>query len=279
MMSRGINLMIFATLAFCLFVLPPSVSTAQKMSADEIVAKYYDAFYSQANDMKAKVTMDLISKSGKTRNRKMVMLRKDFGNEGDQKYFIYFYEPGDVRRTSFLVWKYPDTDDERWMYIPSVDLVKKIAAKDKRSSFIGSDFTYEDISGRDVSSDTHKLLRTEMMNDRDCYVVESLPKEKVEYTKRISWIDKKTFLPIKEEYYDVQNELYRVFQGDEISDITSGEGEKAKVYPTVLQRTMENVKKKHKTVVTFSDVQYEAGIEDSIFTERYLRKPPTKWIK
>ena len=279
MMSKGINLMILVTFVFCLFVLSQSVSTAQKMSADEIVAKYYDAFYSQANDMKAKVNMDLISKSGKTRNRKMVMLRKDFGDKGNQKYFIYFYEPGDVRRTSFLVWKYPDTDDERWMYIPSVDLVKKIAAKDKRSSFIGSDFTYEDISGRDVQSDTHKLLKEETIKDRDCYVVESLPKEKVEYTKRISWVDKKTFLPIKEEYYDVQNELYRVFHGDEIADITSGEGEKAKVYPTVLQRTMENVKKKHKTVVTFSDVQYEAGIEDSIFTERFLRKPPTKWIK
>lgn len=279
MILKGINLTMLATLAFCIFMLSPSVLTAQKMVAEEIVAKYYDAFYSQANDMKAKVTMDLISKSGKIRNRKMVMLRKDFGKEGNQKYFIYFYEPGDVRRTSFLVWKYPDTDDERWMYIPAVDLVKKIAAKDKRSSFIGSDFTYEDISGRDVESDTHKLLKEETMKDRDCYVVESLPKEDVEYTKRISWIDKKTFLPIKEEYYDVQNELYRVFHGDEITDITSGEGEKAKAYPTVLKRTMENVKKNHKTVVTFSEVQYEVGMEDSIFTERYLRKPPTQWIK
>jgi outer membrane lipoprotein-sorting protein len=279
MKSRLINLMILAVFTFSILTLSQNTSTAQEMSADEVVAKYYDAFYSQASDMKAKVTMDLISKSGKTRNRKMVMLRKDFGDKGDQKYFIYFYEPGDVRRTSFLVWKYPDTDDERWMYIPAVDLVKKIAAKDKRSSFIGSDFTYEDISGRDVQSDTHRLLRTEKMNDRDCYVVESLPKEKVEYTKRISWIDKKTFLPIKEEYYDVQKELYRVFQGEEIKDVPSGEGEKSKVFPTILKRTMDNVKKKHKTVVYFSEVQYDAGIEENIYTERFLRKPPTKWIK
>lgn len=279
MILKRSHFTIFAAFIISMFALSQSVSAEQGISADEIIAKYYDAFYSQASDMKAKVNMDLISKSGKTRKRKMIMLRNNIGDKGDQKYFIYFHEPGDVRRTAFLVWKYPDTDDERWMYIPSVDLVKKIAAKDKRSSFIGSDFTYEDISGRDVESDTHKLLRTEKMNDRDCYVVESLPKEKVEYTKRISWVDKKTFLPIKEEYYDLQNELYRVFSGEEIKDIKTGEGEKSEIFPTILKRTMDNVKKKHKTVVYFSEVQYNAGIGEDIYTERYLRKPPTKWIK
>lgn len=272
-------LMILATFIISVFALTSSVSAEQEISADEIIAKYYEAFYSQASDMKAKVNMDLISKSGKTRNRKMVMLRNNIGDKGDQKYFIYFYEPGDVRRTAFLVWKYPDTDDERWMYIPAVDLVKKIAAKDKRSSFIGSDFTYEDISGRDVASDTHKLLKTEKINDRDCYVVESLPKEKVEYTKRISWVDKKTFLPVREEFYDLQNELHRVFSGEDIKEIKIGEAGKSAVFPTILKRTMENVKKKHKTVVYFSEVEYNAGIEEDIYTERFLRKPPTKWIK
>ncbi len=277
MMSKRKNLLLFFVLAFFLSISLPSVAAAQEISAEEIVAKYYDAFYSQGSDMKAKVDMDLISKSGKKRIRKMVMLRKNFGDEGDRKYFIYFFEPGEVRRTSFLVWKYPDKDDERWIYIPAIDLVKRIAAKDKRSSFIGSDFTYEDISGRDVESDTHKLLKSEKMNDRDCFVIESVPKEKVEYTKRISWIDKNTFLPIKEEYYDVQNELYRIFTADELKDIASGEGKT--IFPTITKRTMENVKTKHKTVVDFSDVQYSVGIEENLFTERFLRKPPTKWIK
>ena len=268
-----------------LFVLILSIAASthsyvatQELSGKDIVGKYYDAFYSQGNDMWAKVNMDLIGKDGQKRNRQMVMLRKDVEGAGNQKYFIYFFEPGDVRRTSFLVYKYPGKDDERWIFIPAVDLVKRVAAQDKRSSFIGSDFTYEDISGRDVDSDDHKLVRTEKMNGRDSYVVESIPREKVEYTKRISWIDKQNFLPLKEEYYDQQNQLYKVFTGSEAKEIQT-ESAGSKTFATIMKRTMENVKTSHKTEVVFTSIKYDTGIEENAFTERSLRNPPPQWIK
>lgn len=267
--------------AFSLLLAFPlqNLSAQQTPSAQEIVSKYYEAFYAQGNDMWSKVTMDLIGKDGRKRNRQMIMLRKDIGDKGDQKYYIYFLAPGDVRRTSFLVWKYPSKDDERWIFIPAVDLVKKVAAEDKRSSFIGSDFTYEDISGRDVESDTHKLVKTEQLNSHDCYVVESIPLDKVDYTKRISWVDQKTYLPIKEEYYDQQNQLSRVFTADEIKEIAAGDGAGATMFPTITKRTMQNVKTGHKTEVVFESVKFDTGVEESAFTERSLRTPPSQWIK
>ncbi|MEW5807062.1 MAG: outer membrane lipoprotein-sorting protein [Acidobacteriota bacterium] len=267
-----------SALSLLLSLLPQYASAQQAISAKQIVSNYYEAFYSPGNDMWVKVTMDLISKDGKRRKRQMVMLRKDIGDQEDQKYFTYFNEPGDVRRTAFLVWKYPGKDDERWIFIPAVDLVKKVAAEDKRSSFIGSDFTYEDVSGRDVESDNHTLLKYEKMNDRDCYVIESKPLDKVDYTKRISWIDTKTYLPIKEEYYDQQNQLYKVFTADEIKEIPAGETG-AMILTTITKRTMRNVKTGHSTEVVFSDVKYNTGVEENVFTERSLRTPPAKWIK
>jgi outer membrane lipoprotein-sorting protein len=221
--------------------------------------------------MKARILMKLIDKGGQERIRDLTMLRKNYADGGRQKYFIYFHQPSDVRDTTFMVYKYPDKDDDRWLFIPAIDLVKRIAANDKFSSFVGSDFTYEDISGRKPEEDTHALLKEEEVDGRNCFVIESAPKGRSEYTKKISWIDKQNFLPLKEEFYDKQNELYRRFEALEIKEKNG--------ISTATKRVMRNVKTGHRTEVTFQDVEYNLGIEDDIFSERYLRKAPPQWIK
>ncbi|MCL5773241.1 MAG: outer membrane lipoprotein-sorting protein [Firmicutes bacterium] len=243
---------------------------ATKSEGQGIIKKSQQAFYYAGKDFKARVFMKLINPQGQQRIRDLVMLRKNEPNE-EQRYFIYFYEPADVRNTTFMVFKYPNKDSSRWLFIPSINMVKRIAANDKRSSFIGSDFTYEDISGRDIIFDTHTLLREEAQGGKACYVVESIPKEESEYTKKISWIDKTNFLPLKEEYYDSRGELYKVFTADEIKTVQG--------FPTVTRRTMKNLKSGHRTEVTFKEVNYNLGIEEDLFSERNLKNPPQRWIK
>ena len=164
-----------------------------------------------------------------------------------------------------MVYKYPDKDDDRWLFIPAIDLVKRIAANDKFSSFVGSDFTYEDISGRKPEEDTHALLKEEEVDGRNCFVIESAPKGRSEYTKKISWIDKQNFLPLKEEFYDKQNELYRRFEALEIKEKNG--------ISTATKRVMRNVKTGHRTEVTFQDVEYNLGIEDDIFQSGICERP------
>ena len=137
---------------------------AQAMTAGEIIQKSHLAYYYAGNDGKAKVAMRLISKAGNERRREMIMIRKDEADGRNQKYFTYFHQPADVRGTTYMVYKYPNRDDDRWLFIPSINLVQRIAASDKRSSFFGSDFTYEDVSGRDPGSDNHTLLKEEIYN-------------------------------------------------------------------------------------------------------------------
>jgi hypothetical protein len=221
--------------------------------------------------------MVLFDKDGKTRNRVMTMLRRNADQGDDQKYFIYFHEPGDVRGMTFMVFKYLNKEDDRWLFIPAVDLVKHIAASDSRSSFVGSDFTYEDVSGRDIDADTHTLVRSEKLGDRDCYVVQSIPKTSVEYTKKLVWIDKQNKLPLKEEYYDAQNELYRTFSADKVEDVAVGEGADKKMVPTITKRSMKNLKNGHHTEVTFDTIAYNLGLKDEDFSERRLRQPPKEW--
>ena len=241
------------------------------LTPEEIVRACYAHFYYAGNDMKARILMKLIDKGGQERIRDLTMLRKNYAEGGEQKYFIYFHQPADIKDTTFMVYKYPDKDDDRWLFIPAISLVKRIAANDKYSSFVGSDFTYEDVSGRKSKEDNHTLLRKEEINGKSCFVIESIPLGTSEYTKRISWIDDVNFLPLKEEFYDKQNELYREFQALKIKDING--------IPAVTERSMKNIKTGHRTDVTFQEIEYNLGIGDDIFSERYLRRPPQEWIR
>lgn len=243
------------------------------LSAGEIMKKSQEAFFYAGKDFKARVMMKLISKGGQERIRELTMLRKNDGDVGgNQRYFIYFFQPADVKGMTFMIYKYPAKDDDRWIFIQAVNMVRRIAAQDKHSSFVGSDFTYEDVSGRDIEEDIHTLLKEEKIGERVCFVIKNTPlTADVDYKYKLSWIDKTSFLPLKEEYYDKSGEIYRVFTADEIKEV--------KGFPTVIKRTMKNLQSGHRTEVTYIRTDYNIGINDNLFSERYLKAPPKKWIE
>ena len=243
------------------------------ISAEDVMKKSQASFLYQGKDFKARVVMKLISKGGAERVRELTMLRKNFGEAGgEQKFFMYFVQPADVKDMTFMVYKYPAKDDDRWLFVPAINMVRRIAAQDKTSSFVGSDFTYEDVSGRDIQDDTHAMVKEEKLGARDCYVVKSTPKKgDVDYAHKLSWVDKVNFLPLKEEYYDKKGELSRVFTAEEIKDV--------KGFSTITKRTMKNLQSGHRTEVAYTKTDYNIGIEASLFSERYLKQPPKKWIE
>jgi negative regulator of sigma E activity len=93
----------------------------------------------------------------------------------------------------------------------------------------------------------------------------------MEYAYKLSWIDNGSSLPLKEEYYDKRGELYKVFTADKIKEI--------KGFYTVTQRTMKNLQSGHMTEVSYLSVDYNIGLEDGLFSERFLKQPPKKWIE
>lgn len=247
--------------------------TVHALTPEEVMKKSQEAFFYQGKDFKTRVVMRLISKSGQERVRELTMLRKNYGaSGGEQKYFMYFYQPADVKDMTFMVYKYPAKDDDRWLFVPAINMVRRIAAQDKSSSFVGSDFTYEDVSGRDIEDDAHSIVKEDNFNGRDCFVIKSAPKKAdVDYSYKLSWIDKGNFLPLKDEYYDKKGELSRVFSAEEVKDV--------KGFPTVTKRMMKNMHSGHRTETTFTKVDYNIGIEDNLFSERFLKTPPKKWTE
>lgn len=244
----------------------------QAQDATEIMKQSHLAYYYAADDGVAEVNMKLVDKKGKEREREFTMLRLDEEDGGDQKYYTYFKKPSDVSRMTFMVHKTSEGNDARWIYVPSVDLIKPISADDKNSSFVGSDFTYEDVSGRHWNEDNHTLTGEAEHNGQAVYVIESVPKEKYKgFAKKISYISKEHNLPLKEEYFNDKDKMIRIFTAEKIEDMDG--------ILTMTVRKIENLKKKSHTIVSFSSIEYDTGLKTDIFTERYLKNPPRKYIK
>ena len=241
-----------------------SIAQAGEPTADEIINKANLASYYAGNDGRASVTMTITDKQGRERKREFVILRKDKEDGGEQFFFVYFKKPSDVRKMVFMVHKHVDFDDDRWLYLPALDLVKRIAASDKRTSFVGTNFLYEDVSGRGVNEDTHELIES----TDTFFVLKNTPKkpDDVEFSSYTVSIDKKTFLPMKAVYLDKNGKEYRIVEALEVQQFDG--------VPTVTVSKVTDLAAGSSTVAKFQSIRYDIGLEDSIFNERCLRHPP-----
>jgi outer membrane lipoprotein-sorting protein len=240
-------------------------------AVQDIVNKASATAYYQGQDGKAKVKMEIKDEQGRTRSREFTILRTDVGDvdNGDQKFYVLFDLPADVKGTAFMVWKHMEADDDRWLYLPALDLVKRIAASDERTSFVGSHFFYEDVSGRGPAEDTHELVEV----TDDYYIVESTPKNTgaVEFSKFRNYIHKESFIPVKTEYFDEQGNIYRTYTAQAV-DVIEG-------HPTVTKSEMTDANMGGSTTLTYETVEYDVGLPDDVFSERYLRTPPRRYMR
>ena len=207
--------------------------------------------------------MTIRDQGGTSRSREFTILRTNLAGE-NHKFYVYFKAPADVYKMAYLVWKNVGGSDDRWLWLPALNLKKRIAPGDKRTSFVGSDFYYEDVSGRGIHEDSHELLA----ETADAYVIKSVPKkpDEVEFAWFKVTIDKQSFLPKKAEYYDRNNELYREVEALE-TQIIQG-------YPTVTVAEARDLKSGSSTRNEFSEIKYDIALNERIFTERFLRRPP-----
>ena len=253
-----------------LFAADESNSNKEIPDVQTIVDKANIVAYYQGKDGKAHVKMIITNKQNQKREKEFNILRKDEEDGGNQKYFVYFQRPPDVRGTVYMVHKHsdPDKDDDRWLYLPDLDLDKRVAAGDKRTSFVGWDFLYEDVSGRSLEEDTHELIKT----TDELLVVKNVHKkpDTVEFSYYNVSIDRKNYVPMKMEFYDKENKLYRVIESKKVEIIQK--------FPTVVKSVASDLKTGSKTEMEFTDVKYDIDLED-IFQERYLRRPPRDAIR
>ncbi|USE35573.1 outer membrane lipoprotein-sorting protein [Endozoicomonas sp. SCSIO W0465] len=247
----------------------PVMASTALTDANEIVRQANLVSFYAGNDGRAEARMKITDNQGRQQLRQFTILRLNQERGGRQDMMVFFSRPSDVSGTVFRVVRQPGADDDRWLYLPALDLVKRISSGDQRTSFVGSDFFYEDVSGRDPQADIHQLKET----TANQYVLHSQPKDAgaVEFAHYISWIDRSTLLPMKVEYTNQQGSVYRRMEVDKIEDMQG--------FPTVLQATISDLERGSTTVMQMRGIRYDLGLPATIFSERSLRTPPTRWLR
>ena len=243
-------------------VLLASLSANTPLTGTQIIEKTYNR--ASADDQTAMLTMTLTNKNGQTRVRKIQQFSKDMGNK--EKSIMFFVSPADVKNTSFMNWTYDsDKSDDQWIYLPALKKVKRISSDSKSDYFMGSDFTFDDLGDRKINADVHTLLRKETVNEKECYVIKSESRdEDYMYSKTITWIDKTTFIGVKKEFYDEDEELLKILEIKKVEKLSN-------LY-IITHSEMKNVQKNHSTTITLNNVNINSGISEDKFTERMMTR-------
>jgi len=212
---------------------------------------------------RALVTMVLQEKGESPRERQVEMLMLE-GSGGLSRSLIIFRSPQSVANTRFLNAQNEGSDDDKWIYLPALKKVRRIASSEGNSSFMGTDFTYDDMSTRELDDYTYTLLKEETIKGYDCWVVESLPKEGTDsqYSKTISWIGKESLNPVKVEMYDQEGALLKVAETGKLEEIQG--------HWTIMVNTMTNVQTDHSTTIRMEKIQYDRPLNPKLFTPRFL---------
>ncbi len=244
-----------------LFTFVASPILASDMTGEDVLDRVDEEMDSETRDFI--LDMTIVNENGQERDRKITIKTK-----GEDKGLVKFLEPGDVKDTALLSVGEGDEED-MWLYLPALGNVKKIASHNKSGSFMGTDFTYNDIDmvgGSNYKDDYDSELVGEEKIDGDlCYKLSTVPtKDSIDYSKMKMWVRKDDFMPLKLEFYDEDGELHKIMINNNYKDIDS--------HLTPEKIVMKDVQKGTKTILKLSDVQYNIKLPDRIFTTRYLKR-------
>ncbi|MDH5681732.1 MAG: outer membrane lipoprotein-sorting protein [Spirochaetota bacterium] len=215
-------------------------------------------FKSQTSRMR----MTLINAAGDKIVRVMDSKRLEGSSDGDYS-LIRFVTPNDVKGTGLLTHEHKTSSDDQWLYLPARKRIKRISSDNKSGSFMGSEFSYEDMGGREIEKYRYKYIGEDSFEGQDCFVTERYPTELSSgYTKMISWVRKDNFQPIKVDYYDRKREHMKTLLLKKYKKI--GKFWRAHFMD------MENVQTGKKTTLEFLNLKLGVSLSKSDFTTRSL---------
>jgi len=238
-------------------------STAFSQSADQIMDGVVEAQKADSSAMDIRMTLYDREKAEGTRRIQTLVLDE----EGLTKTITVFLEPASVRDTRFLTLENPDRGDDQWIYLPALRKIKRIAAGEKSGSFMGSDFSYSDMSSSigPVDDSSHRLIREEVLDGRNCWVVESVPGPgaQSDYGKYISWVDKETSLTARVDFYGKKdNQVVKRLLSEDFTE-TAGRWYAKRI-------SMETLATGHRTVLEMAQVRYNIPVNPAFFTTTFL---------
>ena len=220
-------------------------------------------------DSRSELRMRLFDRQGRVRERTLTLqtLRGN-GAEGDRT-LIRFTYPNDIRNTGFLVWEHPAADDERFLYLPALGRVRRIAGEERQDSFMGSDLSYEDIGGRDLADYSYAFVNENASwtapdgSQHPAWALESRAKDRnAEFPRSVSLVLKDRFIVVGADIFNRRDERVKRFDVRRLERVDG--------IWTVLDLAMANERDKTRTELATSAIRYNVGLTTQDFTRREL---------
>jgi hypothetical protein len=223
---------------------------------------------SRAEDEVVNVSMQLVDARGRVRRRTATFYSKKRTAEDSVRLFR-FYTPPEFSRSGILTIEHSDRDADQWIYLPAYYASRRVSSANRGDTWMGTDFTYEDIIDAKIEQYEYRTLRHEQLGNVQCVVIEAIPKEKklVEesaYSKTVYWVNADEFVAPKVEYYNRAGRVFKILTNSDLRRLGK--------YRRWQRSEMHEVTQDHKTVLEFSDRKINKGLGDEYFEVSYLER-------
>lgn len=213
----------------------------------------------------ANMKMTLRDKNGREIDRAVRLKVIETENDGDKTLFV-FDRPRDVQGTAFLVHAFKDKPDQQWLYLPALKRVKGISSSNRSGSFMGSEFSYEDMSAVEVEKYQHTYLRDEACGDWECHVIERVPLSGDSgYSRLVIWLDKEAFRTKQAYYFNRRNEHLKTMVAEDFELHLDRFWRSNRI-------TMTNHLTGKSTVLIWENHQFGTGLDEKDFTRTALKR-------
>ena len=247
-----------------------SVFAQEPFTAKDIIDKSRKA--TKLAGVESAATLIIIDGKGRERIRKNAQISKLYDNGKTEKKLFKFISPADVKGTGLLTFDYEDKDDDMWLFMPALRKTRRIVSSDKAKRFMGSEFSYADISPPPIEEFAYKIIAEENVSGIECWKIEILPlnddiADENGFSKKMSWIGKNDFVIRKALYYDLGEEIHKEMGVREIKELDTS-NHKYKL----MHMIMVNKQNNRKSVLKVDKVKFNPNIKDDYFTTRYLER-------
>lgn len=209
--------------------------------------------------------MILRNAQGEESIRELRIKSLEISDDGDKSLTV-FDKPADVKGTAFLSFSHVTTPDDQWLYLPALKRVKRISSRNKSGPFMGSEFSYEDLSSFELEKYTFKYLRDDVVNGIPVFVIESNPVDKYSgYSKQIRWIHQQDYKALKIEFFDRKQSPLKTLMLEDY-----------RLYLNKFWRphkmTMTNHQNKKTTVFIVDKLEFDVGLDPKDFNKNSLKR-------
>ena len=221
----------------------------------------------------AVVKMTIVGDKGQTREREITMATKLYDGGKTEKRIVRFLAPADVKGTGVLMFDHDAAPDDVWIFLPALRKTRRIVSSQRNQSFLGSEFSFGDLSAPSLDEFTYNLVKEEDAGGEPCFVVDVTPKEKATgdaegYSKKTVWISKATYTVRRTQFFDMGGKLLKELNTSDVKLLDP----KKKAY-RAMKMEMVNKQNGRKSTFLSEKVTLAPDTKDEYFTERYLERP------